>query len=488
MDISNDGSVIIGTIDGRTVYRWTAETGMVEIGSGRAQAASADGYVIVGEKSDAPVIWDERYGMRNIQSLLTQEYGVDLDGWNLSDVVDISDDGLTLVGNCERESWEHSGWIATLPAPPSLTELVIVGPNHVPERTSQSFHAVARYDDGSEADVSESATWSIQPEGIAQLGPHGRLTIDHLDESVEMTLLVTYNEGANTYDAQKIVTGVPVYTVYHIDGSNGHDYNSGLTPATAFKTIQKGIDTCEDGDTVWVHPGVYQEQIRYGGKAITVESADDAAVLENPTGFAAFFYDGEGRSSVLKNFVIRNCSTGIFVSRSSPTLRNLTLVHNERGIECFNGDPNVTHCILALNDELDIFGCTPVYSWIQSDPNSVWGNATHPGFVDLNQGDYHLQSQAGHWDPDMQVWVADAATSACIDVGDITGPIGLEPFPNGGVINLGAYGGTCRASKSYFDKPVCNTIYAGDINGDGQIDDKDLDIVMLQWTGEPLPE
>ena len=171
VDISNDGSVIIGTIDGRTVYRWTAETGMVEIGSGRAQAASADGYVIVGEKSDAPVIWDERYGMRNIQSLLTQEYGVDLDGWNLSDVVDISDDGLTLVGNCERESWEHSGWIATLPAPPSLTELVIVGPNHVPERTSQSFHAVARYDDGSEADVSESATWSIQPEGIAQLGP-----------------------------------------------------------------------------------------------------------------------------------------------------------------------------------------------------------------------------------------------------------------------------------------------------------------------------
>ena len=40
-------------------------------------------------------------------------------------------------------------------------------------------------------------------------------------------------------------------------------------------------------------------------------------------------------------------------------------------------------------------------------------------------------------------------------------PIGLEPFPNGGFVNMGAYGGTPEASKSYFGGPGCETIVAG---------------------------
>lgn len=46
-------------------------------------------------------------------------------------------------------------------------------------------------------------------------------------------------------------------------------------------------------------------------------------------------------------------------------------------------------------------------------------------------------------------------------------PIGWESFPNGGFVNMGAYGGTPKASKSYFGGPICETIVAGDINGDG---------------------
>jgi len=36
----------------------------------------------------------------------------------------------------------------------------------------------------------------------------------------------------------------------------------------------------------------------------------------------------------------------------------------------------------------------------------------------------------------------------CIDAGDPASAIGLEPEPNGGIINIGAYGGTTQASKS----------------------------------------
>ena len=68
------------------------------------------------------------------------------------------------------------------------------------------------------------------------------------------------------------------------------------------------------------------------------------------------------------------------------------------------------------------------------------------------------------------------------------GPIGFEPFPNGGFVNMGAYGGMAGASKTYFGKPVCETIVAGDINGDGQVNMADLEIMAFHWTDdEPLP-
>jgi len=65
----------------------------------------------------------------------------------------------------------------------------------------------------------------------------------------------------------------------------------------------------------------------------------------------------------------------------------------------------------------------------------------------------HLRSQAGRWDPKTGAWVRDTVTSPCIDAGDPESPVGREPFPNGGIINMGAYGGTANASKSSLRVP-----------------------------------
>jgi len=96
-------------------------------------------------------------------------------------------------------------------------------------------------------------------------------------------------------------------------------------------------------------------------------------------------------------------------------------------------------------------------------------------------GDYHLRSQGGHWDRATETWVRDEVTSPCIDAGDPNGPLGAEPFPNGGFVNVGAYGATAEASKSYFGEPVCETQLAGDINGDCNVDQADMDILLLHW-------
>ncbi|MBA7468462.1 hypothetical protein ES707_03713 [subsurface metagenome] len=127
-------------------------------------------------------------------------------------------------------------------------------------------------------------------------------------------------------------------------------------------------------------------------------------------------------------------------------------------------------------------------NWLMTDPsfarNGYWDpNGTSEDFWDdfWVEGDYHLKSQAGRWDPNSQNWIQDDVTSPCIDAGDPNSLIGHEPFPNGGVINMGAYGDTSEASKSYFGEPVCETIIAGDINGDCKVDFKDFSIMAAHW-------
>jgi hypothetical protein len=75
----------------------------------------------------------------------------------------------------------------------------------------------------------------------------------------------------------------------------------------------------------------------------------------------------------------------------------------------------------------------------------------------------------------------DEVTSPCIDAGNPKSPIGYEPFPNGGIINMGAYGGTAEASKSYFGTTPCKTVVAGDINGDCKVNFLDFRLMALHW-------
>jgi hypothetical protein len=79
------------------------------------------------------------------------------------------------------------------------------------------------------------------------------------------------------------------------------------------------------------------------------------------------------------------------------------------------------------------------------DPN---GTADDPNDDFWIYDDHHLKSQAGRWNPVSESWVVDDVTSPCIDAGDPNSPVAFEPFPNGGIINMGAYGGTAEASMS----------------------------------------
>jgi len=109
-----------------------------------------------------------------------------------------------------------------------------------------------------------------------------------------------------------------------------------------------------------------------------MKSAAEAAVLEAPGDYAVSFYYTERPNSLLKNFIIRNSSTGIFIVGSAPAIRNLTIVDNNNlGIEAWSGsNPSISNCILWNNGIADLYGCEAEYSFVEDEVNkpiACWG-------------------------------------------------------------------------------------------------------------------
>jgi len=230
------------------------------------------------------------------------------------------------------------------------------------------------------------------------------------------------------------------------NGSESHPMDS----------IQEAIDLAKDGYTVLVRGGIYSEPIDFKGKAITVTSGSDVAVLETPGDYAVSFLSAEGPDSVLKNFVIRDSLAGVFIPGSSPTIRNLTAVYNEYGITAYTwAEPDISNCIFWRNSEADLFQCVARYSCVEEESPGQGNISVNPLFVDADNGDFHLMSEGWRWNGS-EIGAYDNFTSFCVDAGDPASPLGDELMsaprdPNNeyGVnlfINMGAYGGTCQAS------------------------------------------
>ncbi|MHC4570246.1 MAG: hypothetical protein ACYTE3_31400, partial [Planctomycetota bacterium] len=258
--------------------------------------------------------------------------------------------------------------------------------------------------------------------------------------------------------------GGPVEGAIYVDAINGDDGNNGLTPHSAVATIRKGIETAADGEIVLVYPGLYEEEVDFLGKAVVVQgvavNGAGVPVIQNPGDFAVSFYSGEGPDSILQNFIIRDSFMGVFITGSSPTLSNLTIVSNNSGIEAYTGsEPDITNTILWYNTEGDLFGCQARYSCVERGGE---GDITlDPLFADPDNGDYHLRSERGRYWPEYDIWVLDTVTSPCIDAGDPEVDASGEPLPNGGRINVGAYGGTLEASAVDVESPTEFTWTAG---------------------------
>ncbi|MCF7957562.1 MAG: hypothetical protein K9M57_03840 [Phycisphaerae bacterium] len=153
----------------------------------------------------------------------------------------------------------------------------------------------------------------------------------------------------------------------HVDTIGGSDNNDGFSRETAFATINKGVTEAVEDETVLVWPGVYNEDVDFVGKAITVKSAADAAHIVAAGNYAVSFHNGEGADSLLENFVIRDSFDGIHVVACTPTIKNVTVVNNDYGIVADTGGaPAISNSILWNNVNGDLTGCDADDSCVES--------------------------------------------------------------------------------------------------------------------------
>jgi len=259
-----------------------------------------------------------------------------------------------------------------------------------------------------------------------------------------------------------------------------------------YSEFSGGIDCWYNSSPIIIGNKIFGNYADYGMGAIQVRRDSSPIILNN---------------IITLNF---GAGIGIYLSNKQTTILNNTIVgtlpsgYEHAGIRVYESiAPIIRNCILWDNGD-ELKGCTATYSCVKDNDTDEENNddgdfniSTDPLFADPNSVDYHLKSQAGRWEPSENPksefrnpklaegsWVKDEVTSLCIDAGDPASPIGLEPFPNGGIINMGAYGGTEEASKSYFGEPVCETIVAGDINGDCIINLKDFALMAFHWLEE----
>ncbi|HPC93641.1 MAG TPA: choice-of-anchor Q domain-containing protein [Sedimentisphaerales bacterium] len=228
-----------------------------------------------------------------------------------------------------------------------------------------------------------------------------------------------------------------------------------------------GNTAYQSGAAFYANSGLASEQCLFVGNRVL----DDGAVIQSQTPLLltnTTFAENQAPNGSLLRVASRTPANVVLLNS---IVWDETPVFEDERVRYM--DLSVSYCDVLGgwpgegNLDVDPLFAAPGY-W---DPNGTPEDPNDDVWVD---GDYHLQSQGGRWDPINESWVRDGVTSPCIDAGDPLAPVGDEPVPNGGIVNLGAYGGTAEASKTHCE-PGPDPLFVDPPGADGVLGTEDDD-------------
>ncbi len=275
----------------------------------------------------------------------------------------------------------------------------------------------------------------------------------------------------------------------------------GLISSNLIKNNKTGIEDC-DGI-------IFQNQI----------SSNSGPALKNCSGTVMMnlitkntAINGAGllncKAQISNNVIAANIAleNGAAAALCTGTIKNNTIVGNYAhitGAAVYDCNTVIENNILAYNRAALTAGihgpasCNFNCFWAHLGANFADGAIAGPNdfvadpmFVDSGQwqqdvfttGDYHLKSQADTWNTASNSWKRYQTTSPCIDAGNPQDSTAAELYPDGNVINLGAFGGTPYASRSInYTEPVCAFSIPSDVNGDCKADLVDISKMSVNY-------
>ncbi|GEM_PF-2539479 len=319
------------------------------------------------------------------------------------------------------------------------------------------------------------------------------LTIGSTDPSDPDIVMSTVVDGShNTTENASVITLAQgqaddvVIKGLTVTGGLGYLDDNGTGDASDDIVKGGGILSIDNNSTIITHCVISGNNAELGGGLYLAEANNDDPGLSSTISYC-----------VISNNIAERNGAGIALEHCG----NIELHHNiiasnnadQNGAGIFADyvwDINIEHCSIADNQAEDSAGgirigncqigiaitnsilwnngsdqiiddpglLSVTYSNVENGWNGTGGNNISddplfydtPGFWSDNgtvadpdddywmDGDYHLQSQYGRWNPSLKDWQTDNVTSPCINAGDTGG----EP------VNQGAYGGTSEASKS----------------------------------------
>jgi hypothetical protein len=262
-----------------------------------------------------------------------------------------------------------------------------------------------------------------------------------------------------------------------VEDNIGHnDHGGGIYISTAATQVR---DNLVLGNVIGASAGY-----GWGGGILVAAAAADLQgnlITDNhaPTTGAGIFWDEGATGSMRNDLVVGNrcpaggrSGAGIYLDGgpggpSIVTMENITVADHPCPGTAPDGATVVVEAGSIASFRNAIFwGNTRDFATLSGGSFSIVHSITQqagtgnfsadPLFADAAGGDYHLRSAGGRFTA--SGWVHDAATSPGVDAGDPASAFALEPQPNGGRINLGAYGNTAQASRS----PGVDALFAAD--------------------------
>ena len=164
-------------------------------------------------------------------------------------------------------------------------------------------------------------------------------------------------------------------TTWYVDGGGGADYDN----------IQDAVNAASDGDTIFVHSGMYNETVIVN-RSLTLQGENKDTTIIDGSGNKCIKVYSDYDNVSISGFTVQNGSTGISIDSNYDEIFDNIVISCSTGIGIWDSDYiNITNNTVLL--------CNPNILLEDSDHNNISNNivySPHCGGIKLENSSYNM--------------------------------------------------------------------------------------------------